>query len=328
VRFAYPFPTFRGNLVVGISGNRVHGFDDDFLAAYEDSLTWEESEGEFLTAPWTQVEDHITEGGIYAWTLAGAFDASPGVSLGASVSYWTGDFSRRFIWSAADDVQDASDAYDSFTRETTSEADVSGLRAKVSGLFYVSESLAAGIVIDSPVTLTFEGMERVHEERVYEAAPPSDSTYNTYFADELKLPFTLAAGAAYTPNDLLAFAADVVYTDWSEMTYEGFLYLDDPTARVRAYEATTDIRVGVEATVPSWPLRLRAGYMTRPIAYQGLEVDQNRSYFTLGAGVLVDTVFAIDVAWMGGAFERSGRGYDYSEQVDDTAFIVEAAYRF
>jgi long-subunit fatty acid transport protein len=328
MRFAYPFPTFRGNLVVGISGNRVHGFDDDFLAAYEDSLTWEESEGEFLTASWAQREDQITEGGVYAWTLAGAFDASPGVSLGASVSYWTGDFSRRFVWSA-EDVHDASDVYGSYTISTTSEANVSGFRAKVSGLFYISESLAAGIVIDSPVTLTFEGTERVHEERVYEAAPPSDITYDaTYFADELTLPFTLAAGAAYTPNDLLALAADIVYTDWSEMTYEGFLYLEDPTARVRAYEATTDIRVGLEATVPSWPLRLRGGYMTRPIAYQGLEIDQNRSYFTLGAGILVDTVFAIDIAWMGGGFERSGRGYDYSEKVDDTAFIVEAAYRF
>ncbi len=83
--------------------------------------------------------------------------------------------------------------------------------------------------------------------------------------------------------------------------------------------------------MPSWPLRLRAGYMTRPIAYQGLEIDRNRSYFTLGAGVLVDTVFAIDVAWLGGGFERSaeddGDRY-YSEKVDDTAFIVEAAYRF
>jgi long-subunit fatty acid transport protein len=327
VRFAYPFPTFRGNLVVGISGTRVHGFDDDFLAAYEDSLTWEESEGEYLTAPWAQVEDQITEGGVYAWTLAGAFDASPTVSLGASVSYWSGDFSRRFVWSA-DDVHDASDAYESYTRETTSEADVSGFRAKVSGLFYVGESLSAAVVVDSPVTLTFEGVERMHEERVYEAASPSESTSDTFFADELKLPFTLSAGAAYTPSDLIELAADVVYTDWSEMTYEGFLYLDDSTSRVRAYEATTDVRVGVEATVPSWPLRLRAGYMTRPIAYQGLEIDQNRSYFTLGAGVLVDTVFAIDVAWMGGAFERSGRGYDYSEKVDDSAFIVEGAYRF
>ncbi len=324
VRFAYPFPTFRGNLVVGISGSRVHSFDDDFLAAYEGSLEWVEGAGE---DPWAQIEDQITEGGIYAWTLGGAFDASPNVSLGASVSYWTGDFSRRFVWSA-DDVHGSSDVYESYRRETTSEADVSGFRAKVSGLFYISEALAAGIVIDSPVTLTFEGAERVREELVYDSGPPAISTSDTLFADELKLPFTLSAGAAFTPNDLLELSADVVYTDWSEMTYEGFLYLDDETARLRAYEATTDVRVGIEATVPSWPLRLRAGYMTRPIAYQGLEIDQNRSYFTLGAGVLVDTVFAIDAAWMGGAFERSGQGYDYNEKVDDSAFIVEAAYRF
>ncbi len=175
MRFAYPFPTFRGNLVVGISGSRVHDFDDDFLAAYEGSLEWIEGAGD---GPWAQIEDQITEGGIYAWTLAGAFDASPNVSLGASMSYWTGDLSRRFVWNA-DDVHGSSDLYESYVRETTSEADVSGLRGKVSGLFYISEALAAGIVIDSPVTLTFEGMERVHETLTYDSEPPDDSTYDT-----------------------------------------------------------------------------------------------------------------------------------------------------
>jgi len=328
VRFAYPFPTYRGSLVIGISGRRVLGFDDDFYAAYTDSVTWEESENEFLTAPWRQVEDQISEGGLTAWTLAGAFDASPNVSLGAAVSYWTGDFTRRFVWTAEDD-SDASETYDSYVRQTTSEADVSGMRATLGGLVYVTEAVSLGAVIETPITLTFEGAERVVERRVYEDYGPEESQSVTYFSDELKLPFTFAGGVAWTPTDLLAVAADVVYTDWSEMTYEGFLYLeDDASGRARAYEATTDVRLGVEATLPSWPLRLRAGYMTRPVAYRGLDVDQDRSYFTLGAGVLVDTVFAIDVAWMTGAWERSASGYDYDESVNDDALLLEAAYRF
>ena len=48
----------------------------------------------------------------------------------------------------------------------------------------------------------------------------------------------------------------------------------------------------------------------------------------IGAGVLVDTVFAVDVAWMSGSFERSASEYDYRESVDDSALVIEAAYRF
>jgi long-subunit fatty acid transport protein len=328
VRFAYPFPTYRGSLVVGISGRRVLGLDDDFYAAYEDSVEWEESPGVPMKAPWAQVEDQISQGGLTAWTLAGAFDASPSVSLGAAASYWTGEFTRRFVWTAEDDT-DASETYEGYIRETTSEADVSGMRMTLGGLVYLAEALSLGAVIETPITLTFDGAERVVERRLYEDRPPEEARSTTYFSDELQLPFTFSGGVAWTPTDLVAVAADVVYTDWSEMTYEGFLYLeDDGSGRARAYEATTDVRLGVEAMVPSWPLRLRAGYMTRPIAYRGLDVDRDRSYFTFGAGVLVDTVFAVDVAWMTSSWERSASEYDYDESVSDNAFLVEAAYRF
>jgi len=319
VRFAYPFPTFRGSLVVGISGQCVLGFEDDFVASYEDSVPGQ-------AGVWGQVEDLLSEGGVYAWSLAGAFDASPSVSLGAAVSYWTGDYRRRFVW-VAEDIGHVS-PLESYRRETATETDVSGFRAKVGGLFYLAEGLSAGVVIESPVTLTFEGMERTRKHYRFDAGAPADSASTTYFSDELTLPFTFAVGAAYSPHDLVALAADVVYTDWSEMTYEGFLYVGDETERVRAYEATTDVRLGAEVTVPTWPLRLRAGYMTRPIAYRGLEIDSDRSYFTLGAGVLIDTIFAVDIAWMKGGFKRSGAGYGYVEDVSESAFLLEAAYRF
>ena len=149
-----------------------------------------------------------------------------------------------------------------------------------------------------------------------------------YFSDELTLPFTFAAGVAYSPSDLVVLAGDVWYTDWSEMTYEGLLYLDDPTERRAAYEAVADYRVGAEVTVPTWPVRLRGGYMSRPLPYRGLDVASDRAYFTLGVGVLVDSVLAVDVAWLHGSYERAGQDHDYVESVNETAFVIEAVYRF
>ena len=324
LRFAYPFPTFRGSLVFGLSGERVYSFDDDFFAVFEDTITWEENEGDLETGPWEQTEDNVTQGGINAWTVGAAFDASPSVSLGASVSYWTGDFSRRFSW-LANDTNGISDNYDTYELSVNSTSDVSGVRARLGGLFYLAESAAVGVIVDSPVTLTFEGTEVVSEAYNGVYSDPADVTH---FSDKLELPFSFGVGASFTPSDLIMLAADVQYTDWSQMTYEGFLYLDDPASRRNAYETTTEYRMGVEVTVPSWPLRLRGGYMSRPIAYRGLEVDADRSYFTVGAGVLIDTVLSLDVAWMTGAFERSGKDYDYDEQVDDSALLMEATYRF
>lgn len=327
LRFAYPIPTFRGSFVMGLSAGVVHGFDDDFLAVYDDTIEWwEPVPGEYQTDSWRQKEDSISEGGITAWTLGAAFDASPSVSLGLALSYWTGDYTRNFSWQATD-VEDASDAYDSYRLDVTSTSDVSGFRAKLGAIFYPAESVAVGMVVETPITLTFDGSELVTS--TYDGVAEEPSV--TYFSDEMSLPFTFGAGMAYTPTDLIMLAGDVYYTDWSEMTYEGFLYLPDAEEsgqRTNAYDAGTDVRLGAELMVPSWPLRLRAGYMSRPIAYRGLDIDTDRAYFTLGAGLLIDTVLAIDVAWLKGSHERSASAYDYEEQVDDSALLIEAAYRF
>ncbi len=323
VRFAYPFPTFRGSLVVAASAEQVYDFGGDFLATYDDSLTWEEGEGEYQTGLWRQVEDNVTDGGIYAWSLAAAFDASPHLSLGAAVSYWTGNFDRDFRW-RADDAHGVSENYDSYELVVSTSADVSGLRAKVGALFYVRDGLAGAFVVESPTTLTFDGSEVVTES--YDGVP--EDTETVYFSDELRLPFAFGAGLAYSPTDLVVLAADVRYCDWSEMTYAGRLYLDDPTERRAAYRATPEYSLGLEVTLPSWPLRVRGGYMSRPVAYRGLDVDRDRAYITLGAGVLIDTVLTVDVAWIAGVHERSGPDYDYQEKTDETALVVEAAYRF
>lgn len=330
VRFAYPFPTFRGSLVMGVSGDRVHAFEDDFLATYEGDIEWEENEGDFQTGPWRQTEDSTVEGGVYAWTLGAAFDASPSVSLGLAASYWTGDFTRRLRWTAADENA-ISDNYETLVLDVESRADVSGLRVKAGGLFYVSDALALALVVDSPISLTFEGTELVAASK--DGIPVDDISGSTYFSDEIELPFGFGAGLAYSPTDLVMLAADVYYTDWSEMTYAGRVYAGDPAERQAAYEATTDLRLGVEVTLPSWPVRLRGGYMSRPLAYRGSEfgslgIDEDRSYFTLGAGFLVDTVLAIDVAWLTGAYERSGEDYDYTEAVDESGLLLEITYRF
>ena len=324
LRFAYPFPTFRGGLVFGLSAERMYDFSGDRLAAYEAELPWSEADG-----IWHRKEDYLSDGGITALSAACGVDVSPAISLGLTLSYLVGENSMSFIHTVADTDGATGDLYRTNERM---ESDITGFRATFGGLFYVSDQLSVGVAIDTPTTLTFDGtysgQEWIAPSRL---AAVRDSTITTLFCDEITLPFAFRAGVAYVPLDLLVVGVDLSYADWSETDYAGRLTDEtDPDAQQRRslYKETLGYGVGAEVTVPSWPLRLRAGYAHRPIAYDGLTVTTDRSYFTLGAGVLIDTVLAVDIAWIKGSYEREDTQWDYDESVETSALIVEATYRF
>ncbi|MBN2565237.1 MAG: outer membrane protein transport protein [Candidatus Eisenbacteria bacterium] len=332
LRFAYPFPTFRGSLVFALSGERLYDFGDDRLAYYDGPVTWTEpGDADTTKRKWHNGEDYVADGGITAWSLAGAVDVSPNVSLGATVSYLSGDYSQDFTWDLYDDYH-VSGTYDHVTQEQRSSADVSGLRGTVGALFYLADGLSMGVALDTPVALTFDGKRDsslVADGQLKDAG-------TTYFSDELTLPFSFRGGLAYSPVDFVVVGADLKYTDWSEIDYYGRLAEDSGervATRRSLYEGTLDYGVGVEVTVPSWPLRVRGGYASRPISYTELSIDQDRSYFTLGAGLVIDTVLAVDVAWMFGGHKRSADKFEdldvqFDESVESSILMLEAAYRF
>lgn len=318
LRLAYPFPTFRGSLVLGLAAERVGDLNDDFYAEYEDEFDWNGTG----TGPSMHTEDLRAEGSIYAWTIGGALDASERLSLGAALAYWSGRMDHRYE-KIVEDTEDVSPTYDSYVQRRDTEIDVSGVRLSLGALYYASEIVTVGLVVESPLTLAADA--RIDTIESVDDLEPYRST--GYYSDDYRIPFTFAAGVSVRPTDLLQLGGDVSFTDWTELERELELFAGEP-GREENYGSTTDVRVGAEFTVPSWPVRLRAGYMTRPIAYRGLDIDSDRSYFTLGAGFLIDTVLAVDVAWLKGSYERSSSSYDYEESADDTALLVEAAYRF
>ncbi len=334
-RFAYPFPTFRGSLVLGLSFERIYNFSDDRLAAYEDSIEWNENPDADppeppLTELWASEEDYIADGGINAFSLACAFDASPTISLGATVSFMSGDYSKDWFWDIYDDYG-ASDRYEEVHIMDRYRADISGVRVTLGSLFYVAEGLSVGVAIDTPTWLTFDGTARNYTELVGPDSTTIDD-WSVFFRDNVTLPFAFRGGVAYAPLDFIVVGVDLSYSDWSQMDYEGRITLTERVAggleRRQLYKETLGYGIGAEVTVPSWPLRLRGGYVSRPMAYNGLEVTRERSYYTLGAGILIDTVLAVDVAWIKGSYEREDSDFAYYESVDESALIVEAAYRF
>ncbi len=329
-RFAYPFPTFRGSLVLGLSAERIYDFSDDRLAEYEDEITWDEDPGVPQTGVWRSKEDYISDGGITALSLACALDISPSISLGATFSYLTGDYSKDWSWDIYDDY-DFSVRYDEVHITDQYDSYINGVRGTIGGLFYLMEGLSIGVAMDTPTALTFDGTARSYTELV---GPDSTtvSDWSVRFSDKVTLPFVFRGGVAYAPLDFIVVGVDLSYSDWSQLDYEGRItdveQGDDGLWRRALYDEKLGYGIGAELTVPTWPLRLRGGYVSRPMAYNGLTVTRDRSYYTLGAGILIDTVLAIDVAWMKGTYERKDSGFAYCETVENSALIVEAAYRF
>ncbi|MCK4409375.1 MAG: outer membrane protein transport protein, partial [Candidatus Eisenbacteria sp.] len=325
LRFAYPFPTFRGSLVLGFSAERIYDFAGDRLAAYDGEIEWDEHphvDGPDSIGVWHNEEDYVSDGGITALSVACALEVSPTVSLGVALSYLVGEYSRGFVWDVYDDL-DLSETYNEVHLQERSEADITGFRGTIGGLFYVMEGLSVGVAVDTPTGVTFDGTRWDYARMVM----PDSTTVgegSEFFSDKVTLPFAFRAGVAYAPADFIVVGADLSYSDWSEMDYAGRITETEEGAgllqRRAFYDEKVGYGVGAELTVPSWPLRIRGGYAYRPIVYNGLDVTTDRYYFTLGAGILIDTVLAIDVAWMQGGYERvdTDPRYAYVESVDDS----------
>jgi hypothetical protein len=93
--------------------------------------------------------------------------------------------------------------------------------------------------------------------------------------------------------------------------------------------------LGAEFLVPNAPLRLRAGYMYDPIPYKLVftddryfvgDIGDERDYFTVGAGVILEGSFSLDAAFMTGGFERSA--VSTVEDMSQNRVFVSAGYRY
>jgi long-subunit fatty acid transport protein len=203
-----------------------------------------------------------------------------------------------------------------------SESDIDGYTGSM-GMLYKFEPIGRlGLNVQFPRKLTLDG--------VYE-----DEEYIDRFESDITLPFTLGGGIAITPpNFLLAF--DLRYTDWSQIDFEGPVRFVDQYGRPRsAYESTTEVHVGAEIMFPDMPIRLRAGYYYDPLpyrlfftdnAYYLADIEQERDYFTLGGGVILQEALTLDVAYVSGGFVRSAQ--TTVEDQDQDRLFMSAAYRF
>ena len=356
--FVYPYPVYRGSLVLAAGLTRIKDFDwslnhkgdDDGLAA-----------------------DHAFqhEGELALAGVSAAIDVSPAVSLGATLGLVSGEDEavNEFDW--ADPQGEFPEqrflSRDTFTDEYQwtpyavlgamlrtprdkpryrlgamfSTGGVHKIRYVFRGPFSYGEPNPCQHLLPDPEEDSFleddYGSVKCDDGTVKEFA--DEEVSNTY---ELSLPFEFGVGASAEALPGLTLAGSLHLAEWSQSEYEGADEhgLRTDTSFETQYRDVLRYHLGVEYQVPVIALDLRAGFFVDPVPFVGprdpgsddppIRIEEDRRFITLGAGILLDEAVQVDLAWMRGAFKQVEEYSDnvLSEDYAINRLVVGVGYNF
>ena len=340
--FVYPYPVYRGSLVLAAGLTRIKDFDWNLNLKGEDQGL---------------VADHAFqhEGELALAGVSAAIDVSPAVSLGATLGLVSGEDEavNEFDWADLEDVFDEQRfrARDTITDEYkwTPYAVLGAMlrtprdepRYRLGATFTTGGTHKIRYVFRG--SSSDEGYNSVEYDDGTVKEFPDEEWSNTY---ELALPFEFGVGASAEALPGLTLAGSLHLAEWSQSEYKGAdeYGLRSDTSFETQYRDVLRYHLGVEYQVPVVALDLRAGYFVDPIPFVGprdpgsddppIRIEEDRRFITFGAGILIDEAMQIDIAWVRGAFkqveEYSGEYSDnvLSEDYAINRLVVGMGYNF
>jgi long-subunit fatty acid transport protein len=318
--FVYPYPVYQGSLVLAAGFNRVQDFDWNLNQKGVERL----SDGALHA---NHLFQHEGEQSLAA--VAAAVDVSPAISLGVTLGLISGKdvTTNEITW------VDSGGFYQEHrylaTESFTDDYDRS-LRATIGAMvrssrndprFRFGATLALGS--EQKVNYVFSGPLDSGYNRIDYDGDVGIATYEerdgtlrgTY---KLSLPFEFGVGASYVPLAGLLLAGSAHIAEWTQAEYTGG---DDNQFRADTsfesqYRDVVRYHLGVEWQVPNIALDLRAGFYTDPVPFVGprdpdplstdppFDIQLDRRFITIGAGLLLDGVVQLDAAWVRGKYEQ------------------------
>jgi hypothetical protein len=290
---SYPFPTYRGSLVLSGSILRATSYDQllDRMA-------------DLGGTDYKDLEERKVV--LTAWSGAAAVQVSPNVFIGAEAHFYTGDLMFEDTWQPFEDCVDEPAVFGQ-------SGDLGGYGGSVGLLVIPHPLVAVGVTARTPQRINLEGSDKY----TYPGCDLSSGRID----DNYDLPYSVGIGVGIMPPSA-SIGLDVVFTDWHELDYP------DKQPDDIIYDATTDIRVGGEFELPVVPFRLRAGYAYVPLSLNKFEIEKDKHRISFGAGTIIESTLTVDAAWQRTGFERSDPGASYSEKRTTDRLILSFAYRF
>jgi long-chain fatty acid transport protein len=301
----FPVPTEQGGLSLGLSVNRVRGFDRIFRYS---------SRPDYFDNPnllgYGGGEDE--SGSLWDWSLGGAIEVSPQASVGLSIDIYDGHddyaafFDSTFIGGTYHYRHNINDSY-------------TGVSGKIGAAYEATNWLNLGAVVRFPTSFTIDQNYSTEDNGSFDSG--SDSYRYT-------LPFSFALGGAVDYADF-ELASDISFIDYSQLSYKrGFPDLTEADRLVREYNnSVLSFHLGAQYLIRPADVTLRAGYYSEPFAFQGYPVIQNPRFYTFGAGILIDKTANVDLAFVTGSWERQDPSIGSDENYSTQRFLATVSFR-
>ena len=319
---AFPVAAIRGSLVGAAGVYRVFNSDLDlhYSALNQETNTLDN----FLLQQ---------SGSVYAYTAGFGVDLASALSAGASGFLLDGSISslRQYDFTELS----ANPLRSLFVVEDI-DLDVGGYGGRLGMMLHILPGIRAGVSFTTPVVVSLRGNALTDSTEHVDNAVDRFSQSSTTVETEYILPAQFDLGVSGTWRWITG-GLDVGYTDWTTAAIDRRRLRNQNLDTM--FREVVDVRVGVEATLPWFPARVRGGYALLPyplrflptdrIQVQDLQpvsVDSERHQFAVGAGALVARVLLLDVSYSRTTGERSVQEYSQTETTN--RFNFTASYRF
>ena len=288
----------------------------------------------------TQIGKVIEGGGLNNWSIGGAVDVTPNVSLGITLSYLSGSYryDRNY------QEQDLAGIYNTHPFDFNSlslidfiDGDISGVNAKFGLMYRVPDHLRVGIAVKTPTSFTVKESFGTTARSYFDNGDiePVDGPFQTTGSVEYDVhtPWVFSGGISVILRDLV-LSGDVDYTDWTTMEFANAnsTILQNNLDIKQIFRATANLRGGAEYEFRSIGLRLRGGYIYNTSPYQGDPSSYDQQYVTGGLGIMLGESTMLDLAYAHGWWKTFRVNYDSSSRVDESiatnTFLMTLAFRF
>jgi hypothetical protein len=293
-----PVSVYRGSLVFAGGFGRQKDFDNGLEISGYDSAVGFEKQG---------FSEDL--GALGAWVLSSAVDLAPNVSAGVSVFRWRGSnqFNQELTLGDVKDVHP--DTVQLFQRFAADDRYVAwGIEGGL--LYWHPSGFRMGLTVRASTPIQVSSDLEDEFEDVFDIG--RDIYPTERYADfyEVTYPMTFALGLGFTRGPW-TLAGDVLYGDWSALTYERLPQQGVPAVGDfrRQYRDALRLHLGAEAIYRQ--VAFRTGYYRDPIRYIGggsvpdIRVESDRDAWTLGLGTRLENTVGLDVAAVFGGYRAS-----------------------
>lgn len=317
----------------------------------------------FLTTSngYTGIQNNVNQraekkesGNLGQWSFSGAIDIEENISFGVSLNIYSGqyDYTRNFLESDNSNLfsYNASQAissdsaylrFNKFYYDSYLSAELSGSNISM-GLMYRSDFFRLGIIAKGPTSIkvnenyTNEGQSVFDSGSWSDKNPDSKYSYSANNEYTILSPWTFGAGGSVYLTTYLLLAADVEFTDWTQIEWSDNFELEKGNTSLQSsFRATTNIRLGAELDIPSTDVKVRGGYSLTPSPYKNDPSSFDQIMYTGGIGILLQRNVSLDGAVALGSFKSYQNQYSFpantsrtDESISTTLVNVTISYRF